>query len=191
MPERSARQPRRDAALNRERVLDAATDLVRREGEKVPMADIAGLAGVGVGTVYRHFPTREDLMGAMVHRSFTMALSHARAAAAHPGPAGEAIRDYLAGIVRDRDRFILPLQGGPLIFTAAIRELQGEIRGVLQVLLDRGKAAGEIRPDLSPEDVIVTSAVLARPLPAIDDWDMRANRYIELLVNGIRADGPG
>jgi AcrR family transcriptional regulator len=171
-------------------VLDAATELVRREGDKVPMADIAGLAGVGVGTVYRHFATREDLMLAMAHRSFVMALGNARAAAGRPGSALEGIRFFLASIVRDRDRFVLPLQGGPLIFTTAIRELQAEIRGVLQVLLDRGKAAGEIRADLTPEDVIVSSAVLARPLPAVDDWDVRANRHIELLLNGLRAGGP-
>jgi len=78
------RVPRKDAAANRERVLDAATVLVRRDGEKVPMAQIAERAGVGVGTVYRHFATREELLGALVHRSFGLALDNARAAAAHP-----------------------------------------------------------------------------------------------------------
>ena len=51
----AARQPRKDALRNRERVLDAAIELVRRDGEKVPMAQIAERAGVGVGTLYRHF----------------------------------------------------------------------------------------------------------------------------------------
>src|SRR3954452_17545542 len=73
-----ARQQRKDAAANRERVLDAATDLVRTDGEKVPMADIARHAGVGVGTVYRHFPTREHLLGALVHRSFGLAVDNAQ-----------------------------------------------------------------------------------------------------------------
>jgi len=184
------RQPRKDAAANRERVLDAATELVRREGEKVPMAEIARHAGVGVGTVYRHFATREDLLGALVHRSFGLALTNARAAAAEPGSALEGVRAFLTATLRDRDRFVLPLHGGPLHFDAAIRELQAEVRVALQALLDRGQAEGELRADLLPEDVIVSAALLSRPLPAVDDWDLRAERQIELLLNGLRGYDP-
>ena len=101
----SPRQPRKDATANRERVLDAATELVRREGEKVPMADIARHAGVGVGTVYRHFATREELLGALVHRSFELALTNALAAADEPGSALEGVRAFLSATLRDRDRF--------------------------------------------------------------------------------------
>src|SRR5438477_12094725 len=100
-----ARQPRKDALRNRERVLEAAVDVVRRDGEKVPMAQIAEHAGVGVGTVYRHFPTREALLGALVHRSFGLALENARAAATHPGPALEGIRLFFLATLRDRERF--------------------------------------------------------------------------------------
>src|SRR5436190_23400676 len=94
VPHPAARRPRRDALRNRERLLDAATALVRRDGEKVPMAQIAEHAGVGVGTVYRHFRSREDLLGALVYRSFGLAVANARAAASHPGPALEAIRVF-------------------------------------------------------------------------------------------------
>ena len=135
------RQPRKDAAANRERVLDAATELVRREGEKVPMADIADRAGVGVGTVYRHFPTREDLLGALVHRSFGLAVDNARAAAAHPGSALDGIRLFFLATLRDRDRFVLPLHGGPLVFTPATRQRQADVRTVLRGLIERGQAA--------------------------------------------------
>ena len=83
----ATRQLRKDASANRERVLDAAMDLVRRDGERVPMAAIARQAGVGIGTVYRHFATREDLFSALVYRSFGMALANARAAASEPGSA--------------------------------------------------------------------------------------------------------
>src|SRR4051812_31088447 len=154
------------------------------------MATIAARAGVGVGTVYRHFPTREDLLGALVHRSFVLALANARAAAGEPGSALDGIRAFLTATLRDRDRFVLPLHGGPLVFDAAIRELQAEVRGVLQVLLDRGQAAGELRADLPPVDVILSAALLSRPLPAADDWDLFAGRQIELLLNGLRGPGP-
>src|SRR5215213_3301235 len=176
---RVARQPRRDAAANRERVLDAATELVRRDGEKVPMADIARQAGVGIGTVYRHFPTREDLLGALVHRSFELALSNARAAAAEPGSALDGIRAFLTATLRDRDRFVLPLHGGPLRFDAGTRAVQAEVREVLQTLLDRGQATGELRADLTPADLILSAALLSRPLPTTDDWDLLARRQIE------------
>jgi AcrR family transcriptional regulator len=172
--------------VNRERVLDAATTLVRRDGEKVPMADIARHAGVGVGTVYRHFATREELLGALVHRSFALAVANARAAAAEPGSALDGVRSFLTATLRDRDRFVLPLHGGPVVFDAAIRELQAEVREVLQALLDRGQTAGELRPDLTPVDVILSASLLSRPLPAVDDWDLHAGRQIELLLNGLR-----
>ncbi|RKQ93226.1 TetR family transcriptional regulator [Solirubrobacter pauli] len=190
LPPGAERQPRKDAAANRERVLDAATELVLTEGEKVPMADIARRAGVGVGTVYRHFATREDLLGALVHRSFGLARANARAAAAAPGSALDGVRAFLTATLRDRDRFVLPLHGGPLVFDAAIRELQADVRVALQALLDRGRAAGELRADLTPEDLIVAAALLSRPLPAADDWDLRAGRQIELLLHGLGAVSP-
>ncbi len=140
------RQPRKDALRNRERVLDAAVELVRRDGEKVPMAQVAEHAGVGIGTVYRHFPTREDLLSAVVFRSFSLALDNARAAAAHSGSALEGIRQFFLATVRDRERFVLPAHGGPRVFNPAIRERQADIRTSLGALIERGQATGEPGP---------------------------------------------
>ena len=168
-----ARQPRKDAAANRERVLDAATELVRREGEKVPMADIARHAGVGVGTVYRHFATREELLGALVHRSFGLAVD-------------QRARGRRRTRVRARRRPRVPPRHAarprPLRPSAARRpgasstppsaQLQAEVRVALQGLIDRGQAAGELRADLTPEDLIVSASLLSRPLAAVDDWEL-------------------
>jgi AcrR family transcriptional regulator len=170
-------------------VLDAATELIRSHGEKVPMAHIAEHAGVGVGTVYRHFRSREDLLGALVHRSFGLAVDNARAAATHPGSALEAIREFFRATLRDRERFVLPLHGGPAVFTPATRERQLEVRAVLRALIERGQAAGELRADLAPEDLIVAASMLSRPLPGTGDWDRLANRQIDLMVHGLRG-GP-
>src|SRR3569833_3705874 len=115
------------------------------------MARIAERAGVGVGTVYRHFATREERLGAIVHRSFGLALENARAAATHPGSALEGVRVFFLATLRDRERFGLPLHGGPLVFTPETRERQAEVRLALRALLDRGQAAGELRADLTPE----------------------------------------
>jgi AcrR family transcriptional regulator len=171
-------------------VLDAATELVRSDGEKVPMAKIAEHAGVGVGTVYRHFATREDLLGALVYRSFGIAVDNAQAAAAHPGSALEGVRLFFLATLRDRERFVLPLHGGPPVFSPATRERQADVRTALRSLLERGKAAGELRADLSPEDLIVATSLLSRPLPGTGDWDGLARRQIELMINGLGPTAP-
>ena len=86
-----AQRMRSDAAANRERILAAATIAVRRDGEKVPMATIADEAGVGIGTLYRHYPTRPALLAALTIRSFHLVLEHARAAALSDEPAPTAL----------------------------------------------------------------------------------------------------
>jgi AcrR family transcriptional regulator len=200
VPKPATRRPRQDALRNRERVLDAATELVRREGESVPMAAIAEHAGVGVGTVYRHFSTREELLGELVYRSFGLAVTNARAAAEKPGSALDGIEQFFLATLRDRDRFVLPLHGGPPVFTAATRERQAEVRTILRSLIERGQATGELRADLTPEDLIVATSLLSRPLPGLvpsrvsrrrsgtDGWDRLARRQIDLMVHGL---GPG
>ena len=185
VPSDVARQQRKDAAANRERVLDAATELVRRDGEKVPMAQIAERAGVGIGTVYRHFPTREDLLGELVYRSFGIAVDNSRAAAAHPGSALESIRLFFLATLRDRERFVLPLHGGPPVFTPDTRQRQADVRAILDTLLQRGKAAGELRPDLTAEDLVVATSLLSRPLPGTGDWERIARRQIDLMIDGL------
>ena len=190
MPHPAARQPRKDALRNRERVLDAATELIRRDGEKVPIARIAEHAGVGVGTVYRHFATREDLLGALVYRSFGLAVDNARAAAAYPGSALEGVRAFFLATLRDRERFVLPLHGGPVTLTPATRERQGQVRTVLRGLIERGQGAGELRADLSPEDLIVAASLLSRPLPGTGDWERLARRQIDLMISGLAPAAP-
>lgn len=149
------------------------------------MAQIAEHAGVGVGTVYRHFRSREELLGALVYRSFGLAVANAAAAADHPGSALEATRVFFLATLRDRERFVLPLHGGPAVFTPATRELQAEVRAILRALIERGQAAGELRADLAPEDLIVAASLLSRPLPGTGDWDRLAHRQIDLMVHGL------
>ena len=150
------------------------------------MAQIAEHAGVGTGTVYRHFRSREDLLAALVYRSFGLAVANARAAASHPGSALEGIRAFFLATLRDRERFVLPLHGGPAVFTPATRERQAEVRAALGSLIDRGQATEELRTDMTAEDLIIAASLLSRPLPGTGDWDRLAYRQIDLMVHGLR-----
>jgi hypothetical protein len=86
---------------------------------------------------------------------------------------------------RDRDQFVLPLHGGPAVFTPETRALQADVRTALRRLLERGQEAGDLRGDLTPEDLIVATSALSRPLPGTTDWDTLASRQIELMIHGL------
>ena len=141
-----AQRLRSDAAANRERILAAATIAVRRDGEKVPMATIADEAGVGIGTLYRHYPTRPALLAALTLRSFHLVLEHARTAAQSDEPAPTALARFLEQTIAARDEFVLPLHGGPVIHDEKIVALRTEIRQLLEQVLARGRRDGTIRP---------------------------------------------
>ena len=181
---------RSDAAANRERILAAATVAVRRDGEKVPMATIAEEAGVGIATLYRHYSTRPALLAALTSGSFNLVLDHARAAAHSDEPAPVALAQFLEQTIAARDQFVLPLHGGPVIHDERIVALQSEIRTLLEQILARGRRDGTIRPDVTPNDIILTGAMLAQPLPHVDDWDRRARRQARIFIAGLAATDP-
>jgi AcrR family transcriptional regulator len=182
-----ARRPRSDAAANRERILAAATIAVRRDGERVPMAKIADEAGVGIGTLYRHYPTRSALLAALTLRSFELVLTHARAVALSGEPAPAALEQFFERTIAARDQLILPLHGGPVVHDGKIVALRAEIRSLLEQVLARGRRDRTIRPDATPSDVIIAGAMLAQPLPHTGDWDQLARRQARIFVAGLAA----
>jgi AcrR family transcriptional regulator len=186
----AARRPRSDAAANRERILAAATIAVRRDGERVPMATIADQAGVGIGTLYRHYPTRPDLLAALTMRSFNLVLEHARAAALSDEPAPAALTKFFEQTIAARNDFVLPLHGGPIIHDETIAALQTEIRNLLEQVLARGRRDRTIRTDATPNDIIITGAMLAQPLPHAPDWDQLARRQATIFIAGLAATEP-
>jgi AcrR family transcriptional regulator len=184
---RVGRRLRSDAAANRERILLAATVAVRRDGERVPMATIADEAGVGIGTLYRHYPTRPALLAALTLRSFQLVLQHARAAALSDEPAPTALEQFFEQTIAARNELILPLHGGPVIHDGKIVALRSEIRNQLDQVHAGGRRDGTIRPDATPIDIIVTGAMLAQPLPNTADWDQLARRQARIFVAGLAA----
>jgi AcrR family transcriptional regulator len=184
---RVTRRLRSDAAANRERILAAATIAVRRDGESVPMATIADEAGVGIGTLYRHYPTREALLAALMLRSFELVRQHARAAALSDEPAPVALEQFFEHTIVARNQLILPLHGGPVIHDGKIVALRTEIRSLLEQVLARGRRDRTIRPDATPIDIIIAGAMLAQPLPNTADWDQLARRQARIFVAGLAA----
>ena len=151
------------------------------------MASIAAQAGVGIGTLYRHYPTRLALLSALTMNSFGVVLEHATLAAHSGDPAPLVIGRFLEQTIAARDRFILPFHGGPDIQEQAIVAVRAEIRSLLGEVLERGRREGSIRAGVTPLDIIITGAMLAQPLPNVPDWDELARRQAEIFVAGISA----
>ena len=151
------------------------------------MATIADEAGVGIGTLYRHYPTRSALLAALTLRSFKLVLQHARAAALSVEPAPAALEQFFEQTIAARNEFILPLHGGPVIHDDKIVALRAEIRQLLEQVLARGRRDRTIRPDATPIDIIIAGAMLAQPLPNTADWDQLARRQARIFVAGLLA----
>lgn len=153
------------------------------------MSDIATEAAVGVGTLYRHFPTRESLLNALTHRSFEAVLRRAQTAAADASPAIRSLANFFDDTIRHRDELFLPFHGRPVVLDRETEATRKQIREALEAVLARGRADGTVRADVTATDIIITGAMLAQPLPHVPDWDRQARRQAELYVAGLQ-DGP-
>jgi AcrR family transcriptional regulator len=191
MSDEPSRGPRRDAVRNRELLLDSAQRLFRERGAKVSSLAITEGAGLGAGTLYRHFPTREDLLAALSERSYRVALEHAVEAAESELPTPEALRRFLERTIERRDELALPLHGGPVTLDDGTVELRARISAELDRVLARGREAGEIRADVTSTDIILIGALLAQPLPSAPDWSTVARRQATIYIEGLHpTDGP-
>jgi AcrR family transcriptional regulator len=183
---RPERQPRRDAQANQERVLAAAMAAVLREGARVRMSTVAADAGVGIGTVYRHYPTRELLLDAVTRRSFETVLASARAAESASGPASTGLDQFLGAVIARHGDLVLPLHGGPDVASTKTRAVRAEVHRTIDALVARGRADGSIRADATTREVIVFGAMLAQPLPNTSDWPTIAGRLKSVYLDGLR-----
>ena len=186
----STRDPRSDAVRNRERLLVAATVAVHREGLRVPLATVAAEAGVGIGTLYRHFATREDLLSELTHRSFEQVLANARAAEREGRSATDALRRFVDAAIRQRNELVLPLHGGPPVTLPATMALRDEVHTVVRRLVDRGIVDGSLLPGTDPADVIALGAVLAQPRPSDPGWDATCRRLLATYLQGLGGPRP-
>lgn len=190
--EASARPLRADAARNRQRVLDAATAAFDEQGTEASLEDVAKAAGVGVGTLYRHFPTRLDLIEA-VYRSNVEAFAAQADELLERLPAGEALDEWVMGFVG----YVIRKKGMASALKAGLgpeaAEIMSQSRATLQGAAGRlvvaAQAAGAIRTDLEPPDLM--RAVSGVCLAGVESMDReRTERVLRLLLDGLRWSAP-
>jgi len=182
-----ARKPRADAQRNRERILEVAKLVFTRRGAEASMDEIAKRAKIGPGTLYRHFPTRDDLLAA-VYISEVEKLAEAQRKFSAELPPIEALRawmlvfiDYIAA-----KKIIAPalnaMAGGPSRVFQQTNRLMEE---AANALASRAVASRDLRPDVDPMDMLraiygVSSA------GSTDDWPAKARRFVDILIQGSR-----
>jgi AcrR family transcriptional regulator len=147
---------RADAERNRKRLLDAAQALFRERGLDVGVAEIAQRAGVGRGTLFRNFPTKQDLIAAIVIERMHEATEYGRKLL-DAQDAGEALFGFLEEVVgrQQLDRCLFEAVGDTFLANHDIRAAHAEIVGGLDELLTRAKQAGAVRSDVGAMDVLM------------------------------------
>ncbi|HMD46780.1 MAG TPA: TetR family transcriptional regulator [Acidimicrobiales bacterium] len=183
------RAVRADARRNRERILEAAHAVFASRGVSVPIDDVAREAGVGVGTLYRHFPTKEALFEAVVIGRLEQMVAAAEAAATAEDPGG-AFFDYLGvltrQIVEKRDLGDALEQAG-VDLQATVAPITARLQDALETLLENAQRAGAVRNDVSATElvglVLGTCKVRARLGTAAPDPD----RMLAVVCDGLRA----
>ncbi len=195
MPSKSrktaARKPRTDAQQNRERILEVAKHAFTQSGVNASLDDIAKEAGVGPGTLYRHFPTRDALIEA-VYRSEVAKLAGAEKNFAEFMPPIEALRAWMLLFVEyiAAKHIIAPalnsIVGGPSRLFETTRD---QIQGAIDSLVKRAIASGDIRKDLVPFDLL-RALIGVSNVATTPDWQQSAKRLVDILITGSRPTKP-
>jgi AcrR family transcriptional regulator len=193
--EPAAVRMRADARRNRERILDAARATFSEHGSEAQMDEIARRAGVGVGTLYRHFPTKDVLVGELVRIKLTDFARRARAKFEEDDRPWESFADLLREqaelAARDaaQQRMIFAFSHEAL---EEARPTITELTAANQALIDRAKAAGVIREDVVVDDVRVLmcglGSIMAADALGVMPYDWR--RHLEFVLAGMRVGCP-
>ncbi len=182
----TTRAPRSDAVRNRERLLEAAKAVFSAGGPDASLEAVARRARVGIGTLYRHFPTREALFEAVYRREVEQLADLAEKLKAEPAPA-EALRRWLHSNVE----FVATKKGMSQALALAAHSASelvaysyDRLTKAVGALLDRAIAAGEIRDDISPEDVLraLVGMCYMRDQPG---WQESVLRLVDVFVDGL------
>jgi AcrR family transcriptional regulator len=184
------RKPRTDAQRNRERILEVAKQAFTRYGANASLDDVAKEAGVGAGTLYRHFPTRDALIEA-VYRSEVEKLAAAERKFAETMAPIDALRawmllfiDYIAAkhiIAPALNTFV---GGASKLYEGS----RAQIQGAIEALVKRAIKSGDIRKDIEPFDLL-RALIGVSTVSSSPDWQQSAKRLVDILITGSRPRG--
>jgi AcrR family transcriptional regulator len=184
-----AKPMRADALRNRARVLAAAERVFALQGAAVPIDDVAREAGVGVGTIYRHFPTKEDLCQAVVISRVEALVDQARALADADDPAAaffDFLRDYTASAGMNKALHDSLADAG-IDVRAATASRKDALYDALDVLLKRAQAAGAVRDDIGIDDLKVAVSGTCLGIGYANANAATRDRTVEILLDGLRS----
>ena len=186
-PEFRDRKPRADAQRNRERILEVAKQAFTRSGANASLDDIAKEAGVGPGTLYRHFRTRDELLEA-VYRTEVEKLAAAERKFAATMPPMEALRSWMLLFVDyiATKKIIAPALSAAIEGPAKVVEASyAPIQEAMRSLVKRAIKSGELRKNIDPTDLIRALVGVAY-LESSPDWQLSARRLVDILIAGSR-----
>jgi AcrR family transcriptional regulator len=182
-----ARKPRTDALRNRERILEVAKAAFTRQGANASLDEIAKQAGVGAGTLYRHFPTRDELIEGVYRNEVEKLAASAARLAATMSPL-EALRAWMLMLVDyiAAKHIIAPalnsVVGGPSRLYEGSRTM---IQGAIDELVKRAKKSGDLRRDLDAFDLL-RALIGVSHVGSGADWQQSARRLVDILIAGSR-----
>ncbi|MFJ3385780.1 MULTISPECIES: TetR/AcrR family transcriptional regulator [unclassified Curtobacterium] len=184
----ATRRPRADAARNRAALVDAARTAFTTAGEDASLEAVARAAGVGIGTLYRNFPTREDLVAAVYGAELDAVLATVDALVAS-APADRALRafaDRYARFVAAKRGMAETVRVGALRGAAETVHTRDRVNAAVQRFLDAGASDGTLRDDVVADDV--TAALIGVLLSTRDTTDPeQTGRLLDIVVGGLRA----
>jgi AcrR family transcriptional regulator len=189
---KSTRKPRADAVRNRERVLAAAKTVFSAGGPEASLEAVARAAEVGIGTLYRHFPTREALFEAVYRREVQQLADLAEELEQRDDPV-DALRHWM----RQNVTFVATKKGmSAALALAAYKNSEllsysfDSLTRAIGALLDRAVAAGAIRADISPEDILraLVGMCYMHDQPG---WQASVLRLVDVFVDGLRVSANG
>lgn len=190
MEEGPRRTMRADAERNRRRLLDAATEMFCERGLDVGVAEIAQLAGVGRGTLFRNFPSKEHLISAILVQRLSESINRAQVALESPDPA-EALFDLIEQSVgrSQTDRVLFDALADTWLANKEIHAVHAELLEVLDALVRRAQEAGGVRSDVSAVDVLMMIKGICESAAAFQHVNPDvALRQIDLVRAAISAD---
>ena len=183
----AARRRRADAQRNLASLLDAAKTVFATSGVDAPAKEITDKAGVGVGTLYRHFPQRSDLVLAVLKHEID-ACADAGAALSAANPPGAALAQWIqryTELVATKVGLASALQSADAAHEAMRVHFYQRMEPVLEALMAAARADGEIRADVTAADILHAVALLCQPVPGEDPG--YSQRLVGIFVAGLRA----